>query len=278
MLKKSTILLSLIVAFFSSFIISTPSFAEMDCSGIKDTKSYEDCMAIEGNYDSSQQGSGATNATFDGGCRSILGLTSWDCGVNISNEDTLKTGIWQIAANVSINITIIAAYLVLGYVIYGGYQYIFSAGDPNKVTSGKKTLSHAFIGLAIVMAAFIIMSSIRIALLGANNQFSDCVHNECVNPNSLVTNAVQWVIGIAGAVAAIFIVYGGIAYTTSAGDPNKLTKAKQIILYALIGMAIVALAEIITAFVSGMIRDAGGTPTSYHQIINPKEHHEIHIS
>lgn len=281
MLRKFTILLSLIVAFFSCLIITTPTFAE-DCNKYeKDTTDYRDCIGANptNTTDPADSGGDTVDATFNGDClRSFLGLTSWDCGVTISDEETLKNGIWQIAANVSINITIVAAYLVLGYVIYGGYQYIFSAGDPNKVTSSKKTLSHAFIGLAIVMAAFIIMSSIRIALLGANNQFSNCTSKTCVDPNSLITNAVQWVIGIAGAVAAIFIVYGGISYTTSAGDPNKLTKAKQIILYALIGMAIVALAEIITAFVSGMIRDAGGTPASYHQTINPKEQHEIHIS
>ncbi|MBR2839975.1 hypothetical protein IKE82_01435 [Candidatus Saccharibacteria bacterium] len=223
----------------------------------------------------------AANAAFTGSCRNFLGLTSWDCGVNISDEATLKSGIWQIVANIATDITVIAAYLVLGYVIYGGYQYIFAAGDPNKVASGRKTLTHAFIGLAIVMSAYAIMSSIRLALLGTSGVL-DCnplKGQQCVDdPNSLVTGVIQWGIGIAGLVAVIFVVYGGISYTTSAGDPNKLQKAKQMILYALIGLAIVALAEIITAFVSGLIRDANNNTTddttSYVQTIT-KETHEI---
>ena len=98
----------------------------------------------------------------------------------------------------------------------------------------------------------------------------------CINANDLVTNAIQWFIGIAGAVALIFVVYGGIAYTTSAGDPSKLQKAKQTIIYALIGLAIVALAEAITAFVSGMIRNADNAATSYiNQTTISKESHEI---
>ena len=97
----------------------------------------------------------------------------------------------------------------------------------------------------------------------------------CVDANTLVTNAVQWFIGIAGAVALIFVVYGGIAYTTSAGDPSKLQKAKSTIIYALIGLAIVGLAEAITAFVSGMIRDADNAASYTNQTIISKESHEI---
>lgn len=216
-------------------------------------------------------------ALFSGrdNCNTLLGLTPWDCGVNISNEESLKNGIWQIVANVATDITVVSAYLVLGYVIYGGYLYISSSGDPGKAANAKKTLSHAFIGLAIVMSSYIIMNSIRIALLGASGTFSDCARRQCVNANDLVTSSIQWVIGIAGVVSAIFVVYGGISYTTSAGDPSKLQKAKQTILYALIGLVIVGIAEFITAFVSNMIREAN-TDTS--QITTPKEYYEHQIS
>jgi len=191
-------------------------------------------------------------------CGNFLGLTSWDCNVDITNEDTLKSGIWQIAANVATDITVIAAYLVLGYVIYGGYLYVFSGGDPSKVATGKKALSQAFIGLAIVMLAYIIMSSIRFALLGAGGTF-DCdplAGTNCANPTDIVASAIQWVITMGGVVAVIFVIYGGISYVTSAGDPNKLQKSKNMVTYALIGLAIVVLSQIITAFVTGLINNA----------------------
>lgn len=135
---------------------------------------------------------------------------------------------------------------------------MMSEGDPNKVATGKKTLTQAFIGLAIVMSAYVIMNAIRFALLGSSGQLVGCASNVCVDANSLVTGAIQWAIGIAGLVALIFVVYGGITYSMSSGDPTKLQKAKNAILYALIGLAIVALAEIITAFVSSTIRNANG--------------------
>ena len=190
-------------------------------------------------------------------CPDFLGLTSWDCGLTkIDNENSLKSSIWIIAVNVATDITIIAAYLVLGYVIYGGYLYIFSSGEPVKIANGKKTLSQAFIGLAITLSANAIMSTIRVVLLGNSGQFKDCTASDCVDANALIDQTVGWFIGVAGIISAIFLVYGGISYMTSSGDPSKVEKAKRIILYALIGLVIVALATAITAFVSNIIRGA----------------------
>ena len=184
----------------------------------------------------------------------FFGLTPLDCGVEDQpqSEDQLKTNVIMIASNVLTDLTIIAAYLVIGYVIYGGYQYMFSSGDPTKAANGKKTLLHAFIGLTIVMSASVIVGAIRIALIG-NTSFANA---QTIDTNTMVTNLIQWAIGIAGVVAGVFLVIGGISYITSAGDSNKLQKAKSTILYAVIGLIIVALAEIGTAFISGLIRDA----------------------
>lgn len=195
-------------------------------------------------------------------CRYFLGMVSWDCGTNLTNGNTpdekeLTQGIWIIALNILSDISVIATYLALGYVVYGGYQYIFSAGDPAKVVVGKKTLSQAFIGIAIVVSASVILNTIRI-VLGANFT-QDCTTGDCIggnDPSVMFDSFMNWFIGIGGVVAAIFIVYGGIAYITSNGDANKVQKAKNILLYAVIGLAIVGLAKIITSFAFGLINQA----------------------
>lgn len=219
------------------------------------------------------------------GCRYFLGMVSWDCNVDIKHKDSttnadssknwLTTNIWTIAANVLTDISIIAVYLVIGYVIYGGYLYMFSSGDPGKVAAGKKTLTQAFIGLAIVMLSSVILNAIRIAL-GANFA-TNCVEaGNCYKADdvgNMVTSAIQWVIGVSGVVAAIFVVVGGAGYIMSSGDPGKLQKAKNTIIYALIGLAVVALAEVITATVSSIIRDANDAnkTSSTNQITIAKE-------
>jgi hypothetical protein len=54
---------------------------------------------------------------------------------------------------------------------------------------------------------------------------------------------------IVGVVAVIMIIIGGLKYITSAGDSNNVSSAKNTILYAIIGLVVVALAQVIVRFV-----------------------------
>ena len=72
------------------------------------------------------------------------------------------------------------------------------------------------------------------------------------NKNDLMAQAntiINVVIGVVGFVAVVFIIFGGIQYTTSAGDPGKVKKAKDTILYGIIGLVVAMLAYAIVNFV-----------------------------
>ena len=72
------------------------------------------------------------------------------------------------------------------------------------------------------------------------------------NKNDLMAQAntiINVVIGVVGFVAVAFIIFGGIQYTTSAGDPGKVKKAKDTILYGIIGLVVAMLAYAIVNFV-----------------------------
>lgn len=210
-------------------------------------------------------------------CRYFLGLKSWDCNTNfesLNQETEIAPVVLTVAANIFDDILMITTYLILGYIIYGGYLYIFAAGDVGKVEKGKKALNQAFIGLAITLSATIIISTIRIIVLHGNNAFGLCATTECVSPDDLIQSTLTWVLGIGGAVALIFVVGGGIMYMTSEGDPSKLQKAKNIIKYALIGLVIVALSETITIFATNLVRKSKESAESNNTalIINKEEH------
>ncbi len=53
-----------------------------------------------------------------------------------------------------------------------------------------------------------------------------------------VINILNAIIAILGLVAVVFVIVGGVQYMTSTGDPGKVKKAKDTILYALIGLAV----------------------------------------
>lgn len=64
-----------------------------------------------------------------------------------------------------------------------------------------------------------------------------------------LNNVLNWVFVASGMIAVGVIIYGGIKYITSQGEPNKVKQASQIIAYALVGLAVVGLAAAITNFV-----------------------------
>lgn len=66
-----------------------------------------------------------------------------------------------------------------------------------------------------------------------------------------ITNIINAVIAALGIVAVVVIVLGGVQYMTSTGDSTKVKKAKDTILYGIVGLIICVLAYAIVNFVIG---------------------------
>jgi hypothetical protein len=75
----------------------------------------------------------------------------------------------------------------------------------------------------------------------------------CTEQGTGITGLIKTIINvlsiIVGVVAVIMIIIGGFRYITSGGKQESVTGAKNTILYAVIGLVIVALAQIIVRFV-----------------------------
>ncbi len=56
---------------------------------------------------------------------------------------------------------------------------------------------------------------------------------------------------VAGIIAVLMIMLAGLRYITSQGDSQKVSQAKNAIIYAAIGIVVVALAQLIVRFVLG---------------------------
>lgn len=61
-----------------------------------------------------------------------------------------------------------------------------------------------------------------------------------------VINILSWVVGV---VSVIMIIVAGFRYVTSGGQEKAVGDAKNTILYAIVGLVIVALAQVIVRFV-----------------------------
>lgn len=73
-----------------------------------------------------------------------------------------------------------------------------------------------------------------------------------VNINRGLRTALNLLSFVAGVIAVIMIMIAGARYITSQGDSQKVSQAKNAIIYAAIGIVIVALAQVIVRFVLGV--------------------------
>lgn len=61
------------------------------------------------------------------------------------------------------------------------------------------------------------------------------------NLKTIVTIVVNWVLYFGGAIAIIYLIYGGILYITAGGDAEKASKGKTALINAIIGIIIIFL-------------------------------------
>jgi len=67
--------------------------------------------------------------------------------------------------------------------------------------------------------------------------------------NDIIATVINIFSVIVGVVAVIMIIFGGFRYITSGGDSGNISSAKQTIIFAIVGLVVVALAQIIVRFV-----------------------------
>jgi hypothetical protein len=67
--------------------------------------------------------------------------------------------------------------------------------------------------------------------------------------NKVITGVINVLSAIIGVAAVIMIIISGLRYITSGGEGQKVASAKGTLIYALVGLVIVALAQVIVHFV-----------------------------
>ena len=72
------------------------------------------------------------------------------------------------------------------------------------------------------------------------------------NFEELIDAIVNWLLVIALPVVVLLIIFGGAQYMFAGVNPEQQRKAKNIILYALIGYAIILLSKVLLGVVTGI--------------------------
>ncbi len=78
--------------------------------------------------------------------------------------------------------------------------------------------------------------------------------------NSVIKTVINILSLAVGIIAVIMIIVGGLKYVISSGDSSNINSAKNTILYALIGLVVVALAQVLVRFTINNVSKSAKCP------------------
>ena len=136
--------------------------------------------------------------------------------------------------------------------IVSAVQISASGGSEDRIKSAKENIFKAATGLVLLISASAIIGIINGVFNGVENTALFDQTNNNLAPLGiplLITNITARAAGLAGTVSVIFVIVGGIRYTTSAGSEKNITSAKKTIVAALGGLVLSLTAYALLSFI-----------------------------
>lgn len=187
--------------------------------------------------------------------------------VGNSGKITITHFVWKIVFNVMDILLNIIAYAAVFFVLMGGFNILFSSGDPGRVSKGKQTLTHAVLGVVVALLAGGLVRFANDALIGSGSNdlvisgTGQAIHISNSggggDPDAAWIGATSALLMVAGIGAVLMVVWGGVKLSMSSGDPQAAAKAKNTIIFALIGAVIMIAASFIVRIA---VSSVTGTP------------------
>lgn len=109
--------------------------------------------------------------TASAACRdtNVLTFPAWHAHLkkddNCRVQLTKLNDFWVIVLNVIEMLLQIVVYSALGYIIWSGFKYMKSRGDPTKVANAQQAITDAVIGLIIALSATAIVNVVAGAIV-----------------------------------------------------------------------------------------------------------------
>ena len=77
-------------------------------------------------------------------------------------------------------------------------------------------------------------------------------------PTALIPRAINLMLFIVGILAIVMLIFGGIRYIISGGDPGRVKDAKNTVLYAIVGLVVAILGYAIVQWVISVVGAGSG--------------------
>ena len=144
----------------------------------------------------------------------------------------------EFVTNILVTLRTIIVVLSIIFIVLGGIFYITSAGNEKRMTVAKGAITASMIGLAVGIAAPSFLKEIY-TIMGGNNSGVDVTAlSGSLTLTQIALNFLNFLLAIVGVLTLIMLIVGGIMYLTSAGDDDRISTAKKIVTYSIIGIFI----------------------------------------
>ncbi len=116
-----------------------------------------------------------------------------------------------------------------------------------------RTLLSAFIVVGALFAPSLVPQSVHADSKSALTQGATDVSGQTGDPSSsastTITNIINILSIVGGIIAVVMIIIAGYKFITSGGDSSKVASARSALTYAIIGLIIIALSQVVARFV-----------------------------
>jgi len=150
--------------------------------------------------------------------------------------------------------------------VYAFFKIVTSAGDAKGLDAGKMTIVNAVIGFMVIKIAWVLVGSLygKAQCEGTRFLGIELCTNAISDPNlsetaRLFAIILSYINGFLFLIVVILIIYAGWLILSSQGDDKKMSKAKKIIKYILIGLVLVSVSILLFNFLSGRNAWSGGS-------------------
>lgn len=135
-----------------------------------------------------------------------------------------------------------------------------SDGTPNKKIFQRLNFIKSYLnkkrnilvaGLFLVISCLALITEAKAALSPLNVEFTRAT--SASDFSQLVGNFLKWILTVAGSLAMLIIIIGGVMYISSSGDEQKTVLSKKIVLGAIGGLILVLIAYSIITLLGGIV-------------------------
>ena len=125
-----------------------------------------------------------------------------------------------------------------------GVRYSLSAGEPEKANQARNGIIYSLIGITVATTAWSLMNFTLDKVIRDTSTIS-----ETSTLTNLLGDIAGYIIFVGAVISVIMIFVGGIKLNISGGNSQQAKKARDMIIYAIIGMVLTISAGPILVFV-----------------------------